>query len=190
MQMTDSVQLIIWIIDGYLPPLDLVRNGGAYGFGLDFRVHACVCNHISDMYGPISFVLGTKTKHDGLHKHIIFVHDAVKEGRLAAILIVENPHVEHVLNHLSDMHLPILFKFGTQIMNDGLHKHVIFILFRDQFQDGRLAAILLLKHVPNHFSDMHDLILFKLGTSTVHDGIHWLLTLFCNLIKRCQPLQL
>ena len=44
-------------------------------------------------------------------------------------------------------------------------------------------AILLLKHVPNHLSDMHGLILFKLGTSTVHDGIHVALTLFCDLIK-------
>ena len=43
--------------------------------------------------------------------------------------------------------------------------------FRDQFQDGRLVAILLLKCVPNHFSDMHGPILFNLGTSTVHDGI-------------------
>ena len=39
--------------------------------------------------------------------------------------------VEHVLNHLSDMHLPMLFKFGTQIMNDGLHMHVSFFLKSD-----------------------------------------------------------
>ena len=42
--------------------------------------------------------------------------------RLVAILVVKKtPDVEHVLNHLSDMHLPMLFKLGTQIMNDGLH---------------------------------------------------------------------
>ena len=59
------------------------------------------------------------------------------------------------------MHLPMLFKPGTQIMNDGLHMHII--LLRHQIQDGRLVAILLLKCVPNHFSDMHGPILFKLG---------------------------
>ena len=111
-------------IDFY-PPLDLVRNGGLlYGFGLDFHVHVCVRNHISDMYGPILFVLVTKTTHD---------------ARL--------------------------------------------LFFRDQIQDGRLAAIFLLKCVPNHFSDMHDPILLKLGASTVHDAIHMQLTLFCDLIK-------
>ena len=79
------------------------------------------------------------------------------------------------------MHLPMLLKLGTQIMNDGLHMDVIF--FRDQIQDGRLLAILLLKCVPNHFSDMRGPILFKLGTDTVHAGIHVKLTLFCNVIK-------
>ena len=38
----------------------------------------------------------------------------------------KNPDVEHVLNHFSDMHLPMLFKLGTQITNDGLHMHIIF----------------------------------------------------------------
>ena len=42
---------------------------------------------------------------------------------------------------------------------------------------------MLLKCVPNHFSDLHGPILFKLGTSTVHDGIHVPFTLFCNLIR-------
>ena len=79
------------------------------------------------------------------------------------------------------MQLPILLKLGTQIKNDGLHMHVIY--FHDQIQDGRLVAILLLKCVPNHFSDIHGPILFKLGTITVHDGIYVQLTLFCDLIK-------
>ena len=85
-------------------------------------VHVCVRNHISDMYGRILFVLGTKTTHDGIHMHIILFHDLIKDGRLAAILVVKKPtHVEHVLNHFSDMHLLILFKLGKQTMNDGLH---------------------------------------------------------------------
>ena len=55
---------------------------GAYGFGLNFRVRACVhasatISQTSDMYGLILFVLGTKTTHDGIHKHIILFHDAV-----------------------------------------------------------------------------------------------------------------
>ena len=47
---------------------------GAYGFGLIF---SCPCvlvyvrNHISDMYGPILFVLCTKTTHDGVHMHVV-----------------------------------------------------------------------------------------------------------------------
>ena len=66
-------------------------------------------------------------------------------------------------------------------MNNGLHMHAIF--FQDQIQDGRLAAILLPKHVPNHFSDLHGEILFKHGTSTVNDGILLHITLFYDLIK-------
>ena len=79
------------------------------------------------------------------------------------------------------MHLLMLLKFGTTIRNDGLQRHVIY--FRDQIQDGRLVAILLLKCVPNHCSDLHGLILLKLATSTVHDGIHVLLNIFSDLIK-------
>ena len=82
------------------------------------------------------------------------------------------------------MYLPMSFKLGTHIKNDGLHKHVI--LFRDQMQDGRLASILLLKRVSNHFSEMHCSILFKLGKSTVRNDIHLHQTLFCDLIKDCQ----
>ena len=42
---------------------------------------------------------------------------------------------------------------------------------------------MVLKCVLNHFSDMHGPIWFKLGTSTVHDGIHMHLILSCDLIK-------
>ena len=79
------------------------------------------------------------------------------------------------------MYLAMLFKLDTQIMNDSLHMPVIF--FRDQVQHDQLVAILLLKYVPNHFSDMYGLFLFKLRKSTVHHGIHMHLTLFCDLIK-------
>ena len=80
------------------------------------------------MYGPILFVLGTKTTHDGTHMHIILFRDAIKYCLPVAILVVkkQQPGVKHVLNHFSDMHLPILFKLGKPIKNDGLHKHVIF----------------------------------------------------------------
>ena len=60
---------------------------------------------------------------------------------------------------------------------------MLLIFFRHQIQDGRLAAILLVKPVTNHFSDMHGPIGFKLGTSTGHDGKHLQLPLFCDLIK-------
>ena len=32
----------------------------------------------------------------------------------------KKPDIEHVLNRFSDTHLPVLFKLGTQIKNDGL----------------------------------------------------------------------
>ena len=54
------------------------------------------------------------------------------------------------------MHLPMLLKLGTKVMNDGLHKHVI----------------LLFKRVANLFLVMHGPILFKRGISRVHDSIH------------------
>ena len=154
---------------------------GAYGFGLDFRVRACVHNHISDIYGPISFILCGKTTHDGIHMHIILFHGAIKDGRLAAILDVKIHGVEHFLNHFLKMHLSNRFKLGRKRKNDGLHKHAIY--FRDQIQDGQLVAILLLQCIANHFSDMYRPILFKCGTSTVHDGIHLYQTSFCDLIK-------
>ena len=40
--------------------------------------------------------------------------------------------IEHVLHHFSDMNLLIMFNLGTQIKNDGLHKHIIF--FGDQLK--------------------------------------------------------
>ena len=41
------------------------------------------------MYGQILFVLGTNTTHDGIHKHLIFFRDVIKDGRLAAILVIK-----------------------------------------------------------------------------------------------------
>ena len=79
------------------------------------------------------------------------------------------------------MHSLMLFKLGTRMKNDGLHTN--FIYFRDQIQDGRLVAPLLLKRAHNHFSDTHSPILFKLATSTAHCGIYVHLTSFCDLIK-------
>ena len=43
------------------------------------------------------------------------------------------------------MHLPMLFKLGTPMKNNGLHKYII--LFRDQIKDGRLAVILVVKKI-------------------------------------------
>ena len=166
----------------------------AHEFGLNFcvsgcvRVCVCACmcvhNHISDLSGPILFVLDTKTTRDGMVYVCTscFFRHLIQDGRLAAIFVEKKkPGVKHILNHFSDMHLPMLLKLGTQIKNDGLHMHIIF--FRDHFQDGRLVPIFLLKCVPNHFSSVHGPILFKLGTSTDHDGIHMPLTIFCDLIK-------
>ena len=47
----------------------------------------------------------------------------------------KHPDVEHVLNHFSDIYLPMLFKPGTQKMNDGLHMHVIFFEIRSKMAD-------------------------------------------------------
>ena len=98
-------------------------------------VPACVHNHISDMCGPILFLLGTKTTPDGIHRHLILFHDAIKDGRLVAILLLKS-----VPNHFSDMHGPILFKLGTSTVHDGIHGE--FTLFCDLIKDGRLVAIL------------------------------------------------
>ena len=92
------------------------------------------------MHLPILFELDTPLTNDGSHMHIISFRDQIQDGRLAAILVVKNAGVEHVLNHFSDTHVPMLFKLSRQIRNDGLHMHVI--LFRDQIQDVRLVAIL------------------------------------------------
>ena len=98
--------------------------------------------------------------------------DVIKDGRLEAILGVKKPDVEHVLNHFSDMHLPMLFNLGTQISSDGLHT----VCTSFVFQIRSNMAVLSLKHVPNHVSDRRDLILFKCGASTAHDGIRVYLT--------------
>ena len=45
-----------------------------------------------------------------------------------------------------------------------------------------VVFIVVVEHALNHFSDKH-LPMFKLGTSTVHDGIRVPLILFCDLIK-------
>ena len=129
----------------------------------------------------ILFKPGTHLRNDGLHKYIILSQNQIQDGRLVVILVVKKTDVEHVLSHFPDMHLPMLFKLDREIKNNSLHKHVVY--FGDQIQDGRLAAILLLKSVPNHFSDMHCPIFFKLGTSTACYGIHMDLTSFCDLFK-------
>ena len=41
------------------------------------------------MYRSILFALSTNTTPDGIHMHIILFHDAIKDGRLAAILVVK-----------------------------------------------------------------------------------------------------
>ena len=74
----------------------------------------------------------------------------------------------NVLNHFSDNNLPILFKLGTQIKNDGFHTHIIF--FRDQIEERWLSGGHFscknpdIEHVLTHFSDMYLQMLFKLGT--------------------------
>ena len=51
-------------------------------------VHACVRNHISDVYRSILFVLGTETAHDGIHMHVNVFCDQIQDGRLVAILVI------------------------------------------------------------------------------------------------------
>ena len=81
----------------------------------------------------------------------------------------------------------MLFKLGTQIMNDGLHIYAHHSSSRSDptWPNGGHFSCKKpdVEHILNHFSDMHVPILFNLGTSTVHDGIHVPLTLFCDLIK-------
>ena len=50
---------------------------------------------------------------------------------------------ECVRTNIPDMYGPILFVLDTNTTHDGVHMHVIF--YRHQIQDGRLAAILVVK---------------------------------------------
>ena len=92
------------------------------------------------MNGPILFVLGTKIKHDGIHMHIILSCNAIKDGRLVAILDCKKSRCwtrpQPFLNHL-----PMLFKLGTQITNDGFtyYARLFFIFFeiRSKMADWR-----------------------------------------------------
>ena len=162
------------------------------GFGLDFRV--CACMRVCVCASATIFrtcldrfsLYMAQTTHDGVLMHAIcFFRHQIQDGRLVAILVVKKTwcrtRPQRFLGYACPWHTFNLFKLGTYLMNDGLHMHVIFL--QDQIKDGRLVAIGLLECVPNHFSDRHDPILFKLGTRTAHYSIHMPLTLFCDLIK-------
>ena len=67
---------------------------GAYGFGLNFRVRTwmCACVHpepISDIYGPILFVLGKKTTNESVHMHVILFRHQIQFGQLVDILVAK-----------------------------------------------------------------------------------------------------
>ena len=90
----------------------------------------------------------------------------IQDCRLETILVVKNP-MSNISSTISQVYIYLC-------CSNLAHREwtMAFIstsvFFQDQIQDGWLAAILLLKHVPKHFSDMHGPILFKLGTSTVY----------------------
>ena len=151
----------------------------AYGLGL-VRLSVCPCirpqpylvhvwtNFVQTWYNDNTW------RYTNAH---YFVSRFVQKWLTGGHFICKN----QMLNTSSTIYRTYLFKLGTHLRNDGLHTCVI--LFWDQIQDGWLEAILLLKRVTNHFSDMHGPILFKLGTITVNDGIHTLHTLLCDLNK-------
>ena len=74
---------------------------------------------------------------DGLHMPDDFFRDQIQDGQLVAILIVKKtkPGIKHVLNHFSDMHLPMLLKVGRHKTIDGLHMYARHF-FGDQIQNG------------------------------------------------------
>ena len=120
--------------------------------------------------------LGTQIKNDGLHKRVIFFFEIRSKMTDCWLFCYLN-----VSPTISQTYIYRCCSNFAQIRNDGKQKNII--VFGDQIQDGRLAAISFLKCVPNHLSETHGLILFKLGTRTANDGIHMHLTLFCDLIK-------
>ena len=67
----------------------------------------------------------------------MFFRGQIQDGRLAAILVAKKPNVEHVLNHISDMHGQILFKLGRSAAHDDIHMPLT--LFCDLIKDGRLV---------------------------------------------------
>ena len=167
----------------YYLQLDFVQNGGLWIWSRFSCPCVRVCVHMSATISRtcMNQFYSYLVKHNKWwHTYVChFVSRCDQRWPIGSHFSYKKNGVKHVLNHFSDIHLPILFNLGTQIMNDGLHA----IFFQDQIQHGRLATILLLKCVPNNFSDRHSPISFNLGTSTVYDGIHVHLTLFCDLMK-------
>ena len=73
-----------------LAPVGLGLKEWLMNFVLIFvSVLACVHSHISDVFGPILFIRAAKPPHHCIHKHIILFCDAIKDGRLTAILVVK-----------------------------------------------------------------------------------------------------
>ena len=114
--------------------------------------------------------------------HHIF-RDQIQDGRLAAILVVKKkkPCRTRPQPFIGREYIDLVQTWHPD--NEWWLTYYTPVFFWYHIQDGWLVTILLVKCVPNHFSEMHSPILFKLDTSTVHDGIHMLLTLFCDLIK-------
>ena len=144
----------------YSPPLDLIWNVGLW---ICFQF-SCPCMRPHPYLGKlwINFIhtwqKDNKRCYTWAHNFVSWCDQRWPTGSHFRCK-KKHPGVQHVLKHFLDMHLPILFKLGTQIMNDGLFMHVI--IFWDNIQDGRLVAILLLNSVPSHFLDMQGPILFK-----------------------------
>ena len=89
----------------------------------------CVPNHFSDMHGPILLNLA-QAQHMMAYTRTSFYF--VMWSKMADwwtgghFSWKKQPGIKHILNHFSNMHLPILFKLGKQITNGGFHMHVNF----------------------------------------------------------------
>ena len=116
---------------------------GADGFGLNFHVRACVCADATISRICVDRFYSYLAQRQHMMGPYIctsfFFLQSDQRWLTGGHFSCKIPDVERVLKHFSDMHLSMSIKLGTQIRKV---LHVCVILFRDQMQDSRLAAIL------------------------------------------------
>ena len=102
---------------------------GAYGFGLNFHVCMCVCVSAtrSKTCMGLFYLYLAQTQHMMVHictSYLFLTSDPrwPSGGHFSLKTKTKKNCVKHVLSHFSNMHLPMLFKLGTQVKNNDLRR--------------------------------------------------------------------